>query len=285
MSSSIEGRRGTAIDIDPTSLASERPIFVLASGHRTGSTLLQRLLNSCEQVMIWGEQLGYLNTFVQGYGLLRRWESQFAAHRRRFVSEGFDDFLPNMMPTDVEIQNAARLHLYGLFALPAARLERPMWGFKEVRYGVDVAVFLQSCFAGARFIHLTRDIVECFLSLKRWEDSSDDWTRSWTDRSLRHWEEINAGFLERGGELEDLLTVRYEDMVARPEAFVEDLSRFLGVSPGTFDTTVFDRVRTYNPADAGPRPDRGELAPEERDLLRSQRIAEVAAAYGYDSTF
>jgi len=34
-------------------LQKEKPIFVMGSSQRTGSTLLQRLLNSCPQVMIW----------------------------------------------------------------------------------------------------------------------------------------------------------------------------------------------------------------------------------------
>jgi hypothetical protein len=224
----------------------ERPIFLLASGHRCGSTLLQRLLNSSPDILIWGEQKGYLNQYIPIYRNLQQWERQVAGHRKTFLTEGYNNFIANMLPEDYELREAVILHLYALFGIPATRLGRSAWGFKEVRYGVDVALSLQECFPKARFIHLIRDISACFLSMKRWEQSErDEWKREWTLRSLDNWEQINQSFLERGTQLQQLLTVRFEDMTADPRQFIEQLADFLEVPASVFDQGVFkDKIRT-----------------------------------------
>lgn len=268
---------------------SDRPIFVLACCHRTGSTLLQRLLNSCPGVLVWGEQGGYLNGFLGEFRALLDWESRFAGHRRTFLAEGYDNFVPNVVPEEEDLRAAAGAHVRALFGDPAARLGRPLWGFKEVRYGADVALFLQRCFPEARFIHLTRDIVDCFLSLKSWEESPDPWNREWTKRSLEDWQRINASFLEGREWIRRLLTVRYEDLVADPPAFVDELSRFLELPRDAFDPGVAGRILTYD-GDGGTRTERlrsrrADLDEEERALLSTERIAEIARAYGYSITF
>ena len=38
--------------------ASQAPVFILSSAGRTGSTLLQRLLISTRDIMVWGEHDG-----------------------------------------------------------------------------------------------------------------------------------------------------------------------------------------------------------------------------------
>ena len=43
------------------------PIFIFTTGWRTGSTLLQRLITSSGETLIWGESGGALNDFQQAY--------------------------------------------------------------------------------------------------------------------------------------------------------------------------------------------------------------------------
>ena len=42
------------------------PIFLLGSG-RSGTTLLQKILNSADDVMIWGEHGGFLKPIARAY--------------------------------------------------------------------------------------------------------------------------------------------------------------------------------------------------------------------------
>ena len=44
------------------------PIFLLGT-HRSGTTLLQRIVNSSEDAMIWGEHGGFLGDIAEAYFL------------------------------------------------------------------------------------------------------------------------------------------------------------------------------------------------------------------------
>lgn len=267
---------------------SEEPIFLFSSGNRCGSTLLQRLLNSCADVLIWGEQGGYLNSFLREYHILLEWESRHSSNRRTFLIEGYDNFVPNMVPEAHELREAALAHIVALFGIPAAKLGKSRWGFKEVRYGAQVALFLQDCFPRAHFIHLTRHIVECFISMKRWEESPDPWNRKWTESSIADWERINASFINKADRIPNFLSVKYEDMIANPNGFIEMLSRFLEIAPDSFDQNIFDK-RIHGIGSAG-RVERPKLTPsdlnaKERALLSTASIVEIAEAIGYKIEF
>lgn len=267
-------------DHEPT-VPSNAPVFVLASAQRCGSTLLQRLLNSRSDTLVWGEHNGVLNSFVGLHADLIEWESRFAGNRRAFLRSERDLFLPNMVPEEHEIRTAAKAYLVNLFALPAAKLGRPLWGFKEVRYGARVALFLQSLFPDARFVHLTRNLRDCFVSMKRWEASDDAWDRKLTERAVWDWVRINASLMEVSGDVGRLMSVRFEDMVSHPGAFIERLAEFLDVSVSEFDATVFDR-RLHGQASRTSSDGPIGLDDEEIEFLSDPEIVAVATSYGYD---
>jgi hypothetical protein len=268
-------------------LQQERPIFLFSSGHRCGSTLLQRLLNSSPDMLIWGEQNGYLNHYIPIYHELQKWEQKTTHYRSIFLNDGYNNFIANLMPESYEIKESSLLHLYAIFGIPALRLGRNIWGFKEVRYGVDVALFLQDFFPKARFIHLVRDISACFVSMRRWELSkNNEWRPEWTLNSLRNWESISRGFLEQGPQLRNLLSVRFEDMTTEPKQFIEQLGDFLNVPAGTFDQNVFAKKLTSvakdEPGDSSSIT-KVTITEEDRMVINTPERLRLAKAYGYQS--
>jgi hypothetical protein len=264
----------------------ERPVFIFSSGQRAGSTLLQRLLNSCREVLIWGEHGGYLSGLLWNYRTLLDWEKRQSHYRKVFLNEGYDTFVPNLMPESEEIRDSLVLHLYGLFGLPAVKLGRSTWGFKEVRYGADIALHLQECFPDARFIHLTRNVVDCLISMKRWEEAEDiQWERSWTKKSISDWEAINRSFYQLGSQFSHLLSVKYEQVVADPAGFIRQLAGFLEMREGSFDARVFNN-RIHGPGKEGREKRKEKILPahldqEEREILSRPELQEMAQIYGY----
>jgi hypothetical protein len=111
---------------------------VLAAGGRTGSTLLQRLLISTGEIMIWGEHGGLLLDALQRfvYGM-REW-IDIAGGRQlaQFAQQGWNSWIPNINPAHEAFLEGARAALWQSLAVPAARLGFPRWGFKEIRYNV-----------------------------------------------------------------------------------------------------------------------------------------------------
>lgn len=257
----------------------ERPIFVFASGQRCGSTLLQRFLNSNRSFLIWGEHNGYLRNVTEGFRALLDWSITKEEQRETFFKQGYDNFVPNLTPASEDLERAAIAHIWNLFGAPARHLGKKIWGFKEVRYDAQIALHLQECFHGARFIHLTRNIADCFLSMKRWE-TAGQWERTWTQESLANWVAVNESFLEQGTYLNQLMTLRYEDMIGMdPKAFARKLADFLGEQPAAFDTTVFSRK--LDGVDRSRVAENVHLTAEERQLLTSDRIVQVLESYGY----
>jgi len=229
--------------------------------------------------MIWGEHGGYLNNFVQGFNELRNWANNKNDELLTYLRFGFDNFIPNLTPSSENLEHAAAEYIRGVFAMPSLALYRPFWGFKEVRYEANVALALQSWFPEARFIHLTRNVVDCFASLKRWE-LSGKWKREWTIQSLESWVRINRSFAEEGTKIARLLAVQYEDMVEESTKAIQlgRVASFLQLSTRSFDDTVFlrrlDGTDRYAP--------RVSLDATDVALLRSiPDCVRVAEQYGY----
>ena len=268
---------------------SDQPIFVLASGQRCGTTLIQRLLNSNPDILIWGEQHGYLNGFLREYRALLEWESEYSHHRKTFLQNGYDNFVPNMLPEDIDLRKAAIVHITALFGESASILGRSIWGFKEVRYDAQMALFLFRCFPKARFIFLTRNIIDCFISLKHWENSPGSWNRTWTEIFIEDWKRINASFLNVSNRIPQLMRVRYEDMVKNPKEFIEKLSSFLSISPDSLDANVFNRKLHVESSDGiidlRPTILPSDLNSEERSLLSTSIIVDISKEYGYTIEF
>ncbi|MEI6681640.1 MAG: sulfotransferase [Bacteroidota bacterium] len=273
------------LDIFPT----DKPIFILTSGQRCGSTLLQRLLNSNKDILIWGEQHGYLNGFLREYRDLLDYESEYSNHRKTFLQNGYDNFIPNMLPEDVDLKRAAITHIIALFGDPALKLGRTIWGFKEVRYDAQIALFLYRCFPNARFIHLTRNIIDCFISLKHWEESPGTWNRSWTEIFIEDWKRINSSFLNVTDRIPQLMRIRYEDMISNPKGTIDRLSSFLSITTESLDSKVFKRKLHVESSD-GIKDLRSEISPadlnaEERNLLSTNIIIDISKEYGYKIEF
>jgi hypothetical protein len=151
----------------PSALA---PVFVFAV-HRSGSTLLGRVLNAHPQLVIWGEHGGILNSLADMDLMITRtgpadaprapaWLARYAAEPEFRTAE----FEPWTTPGRLGgMRDAARMLIKNLFAQDAAADQR--WGFKEIRYNrPHVAAYLAALFPGAQFILLQRDLVEAAVS-------------------------------------------------------------------------------------------------------------------------
>ena len=261
------------------------PIFILASGQRCGSTLIQRLLNSHDDIMIWGEQHGALNHFFRLHKVLLEWESDYKAHRETFFEQGYDNFTPNMIPSDKEIIAAARDYVYSLFAKPTNSIGKNVWGFKEVRYDSEVAAFLLRLFPDSKIIWLTRNILDCILSLKHWENDKGPWTRQWTETFVADWKRVNESFLLRSNSISNYIMVKYEDLVSDKETEVERICDLIDIHPCELNLDVFSR-KIHNDGKNGMVARKiltsEDLTKEDRKLISNPSIANINALLGYN---
>jgi hypothetical protein len=180
-------------------------VFVMAYG-RSGSTLLQAILNSSPGVLIRGENRGlsyYLHQFHQSAVRDAEWAGDVA---RRKVNPffGIRDY-----PADVAVERIRELLLDTVLRPnPGTR----MLGFKEIRWYQedlpDYLDFMQEVFPGARFVLNTRRLDD--VAKSSWWALKDD--------AREQLEDIESRMLAAAEALGDaVFHVRYDEYVDQPD--------------------------------------------------------------------
>src|SRR6478752_6779725 len=105
---------------DARSNSGEEPVFVLAAGWRSGSTLLQRaLLSHC---FVWGEPFGHAGLIERLADPLRAvnngWPEPHFMYRGEPPDKLTDKFIANLYPSPRHLLNAYLAWFEALFAAP-----------------------------------------------------------------------------------------------------------------------------------------------------------------------
>jgi len=141
----------------------KRPIFIASMG-RSGSTLLQRVLNTHPEVTIWGEHGGFLSGMLSSYRVASQPDAaknliEGYEHREMVIgelsdTEIFKPWVSPFRPDDLERAVASTItELFTEGLTPNMR-----WGFKEIRYNDEDLVTLMEMFPDGHLIILVRDL-------------------------------------------------------------------------------------------------------------------------------
>jgi hypothetical protein len=157
------------------------PIFVLGSG-RSGSTLIQRILNSYSDITIWGEHGGFLKETAQAFFriLENRGNNEFIFSDSHVTgTDRWDQALERKNKLDQwqawlnffsrqDVYTFFRRHVEAFFCHPAMGDDHT-WGFKEIRYGNEdrVVEFLSCLYPDACFVFLSRNGLNTLASQEK----------------------------------------------------------------------------------------------------------------------
>lgn len=145
----------------------ENPIFILSFSWRTGSTLLQRVINSTGEALLWGEPHVMSNMF-NGFRRLRELSVETEWSRTEVANNGWESsWAPTMQPELDYIDTASKSMLYELYGKPVKDQGVNRWGFKEVRAdAANNARFLKRIYPNCKIVFHYRDPFEMYESVR-----------------------------------------------------------------------------------------------------------------------
>ena len=209
------------------------PIFILGTGWRTGSTLLQRLVISSGQVLIWGEPysdtrpipalLSHIRAFRPNYPFPGCFKTISPDELTSLSNQWIAYFFPPVQ----SLYDAHRSFLLNLFEKPAFEQGFKHWGIKDVRLDMNHARYLKWLFPKAKFIFLTRNPLDAFQSYKgnKWHIQWPDLEVSTASEFAKFWTHLTESFLDGYSEVDGIL-LRYEDLINSKES-IDKIENYL----------------------------------------------------------
>jgi hypothetical protein len=228
--------RRTERGVDPRRAADcpfRGPVFVVGMP-RSGTKLMRALLNQHPDLSLTLAETQFIPYFVRRFGNpppfsrgrgLDRFVALFLetpflrrmrAGGRAFDREHQEAFLRAVDPTSWQSIFETLLRRFG------AKPDRPdaVWGDKSPSY-VHHLPLLRDVFPGARFVHLIRDPRDTCLSVRVSSGKS-------LYGSAERWRQAVLQGCRDGRAAADYLEVRYERLLADPNAAMRDVMSFLG---------------------------------------------------------
>lgn len=213
---------GMVTDLDPLIVTSPLP--------RSGTTLLQRLLCSAPNTLIYGERaaqelelfLGIHAYKVQEYAVRREANSEAL---KRVLQGQVNDWILELTPdTDGylrALQEAAFAGIAYCRAFAAAQ-GRPVWGFKYPAWNPAVLKMLRQLMPRTRLLFIVRDPLPSLRSAKA-QHMLD--TETELRQLCRSWQ-AGMSYIAELGDDPAVLILRYEDLVERPDETLPVLAAF-----------------------------------------------------------
>jgi hypothetical protein len=167
LTESIVALRTVASDEVNGEKQTEAPIFLLATGWRAGSTLLQRILVTDPKVLLWGEPFGdlaLLSKIAEMVGHI----SELYLLKERFIQDNLTSpamatsWIATLYPPGDDFRLALRSLFDQWLGEPSRQRGFARWGLKEVRLGAAEAILLHWLYPQAKFVVLSRHPYDCY---------------------------------------------------------------------------------------------------------------------------
>lgn len=235
----------------------DSPIFIFGQA-RSGSTLVQRLLNSLDRVIIYGEHIGMLNGIAATYSafvnspILDQFLVKNAAEAGDAAFKRLKDptdFAPHVNGlTLAHVQNSYRNFVRQMFhCIPSTQDYR--WGFKEICYQQEVFEMLRALFPAAFFVFVVRHPVDHIASKEGtgwwWNDSVEKRAIFWQQQAASHLRCYKA-------HRERSFFVRYEELISPATNVGKQLIEFLGYEYTPRQHEIIFEIGKVGAADGKP---------------------------------
>lgn len=262
------------------------PVIVTAPTARNGVTLLQRLLNSSRQIIVYGENKHFCElmpraVFCANHAHVTAHE-QIERTRQRFLSETTEFWSSNLWPDTLMYLKQAvetfRTFVY-FYQGCSEQYGFRRWGLKHPFANVEVFDQFYELLPTARYIYIYRNLFDVARSSKarKFAKTPQDFAAlatAWSD-SVR---------VLRRSRADNLLVIKYEELLSRPADWIARIEQFTGIQgikPKVMDKKFNTfRGETKNGHSPTEYIEPAALTEQERENL-SRRAADVLAAENY----
>ncbi|QBF81853.1 hypothetical protein EXU30_03430 [Shewanella maritima] len=205
-------------------------VFIFSACWRTGSTLIQRFLNTSDDLLIWGEPnylLPFHNAFTKSVAHFKAVEWQHTS----LEELGFQKaWIPVLNPKSQQLLEGYRAFFNTTYGGQLAQYGKRRWGFKEVRQNAyQHAEMMKTLFPDCKIIFHYRNPYEVYESLL-----STDFHQSFNDpyQPIRFWANNMKDFIDTA-KIERLgaIVIAHEDFVDEVKSMseMEKVASFAGV--------------------------------------------------------
>lgn len=278
--------------------SADSPVFVLAAGWRSGSTLLQRML--MPECFVWGEPFGHACLIEQLADPIRcitnDWPEPHFLLTQNDDRELTESFVANLYPSVKTLLDSHRAYLQSLFESSSfarrtnvqplqddrqedgvfSRSERRRWGFKEVRLSADYAHYLKTLYPNSKLLFLIRNPYDAYRSWAARRNAGWKWFYRWPYQPVtahlfgKLWTELAGSYVEQADQL-NAHVVRYENLKLGE---YEPIENYLGFK--------LNRDAAKVRPDDGPKPIKS-IPQAEMEALGDE-LHELAVSLGYSSS-
>lgn len=227
------------------------PIFIASPAQRCGTTLLQRLLSSAPNALIFGETVAndihlfaslYQNKELMLNGPHNAWRDQ---QLKATLGGDVNDWIPDLMPDREEYLANFKETLTRYCSFYQAYVEkhgRQFWGCKMPAWPVLQLSFLLQQLPAAKVLYIERPVEECVVSARTINMCLDEQST----QQFRHFYAHNQTQARHQLPAERTLYVDYQALCDEPAKIIAELETFTGAHP--IDKTVMGhKIANYAP--------------------------------------
>lgn len=226
-------------------MSQNQPILFIVGFPRSGTSMLVQLLNLHPKIDIQHESKyipGYFKRFCTLYKRKRFSDiyhdmNRFLKNKSRYTGEVSEDRILKLL-SNSSSHNVKETYIKLILETikVSSATSESIIGDKTPEY-IRHILFLKELFPNAKFLHLLRDGRDAFLSIKdlNWEPgnvyfAAHEWKKYWNC-----WEDAKSKISEN-----DMLTIRYEDLLSSPLEELEKACQFLNVE---YSIEFFEKFR------------------------------------------
>ncbi|MCB9232764.1 MAG: sulfotransferase [Bacteroidia bacterium] len=255
------------------------PIIITSPIVRSGTTLLQRLITSAPNGMIFGENAANEIQFFMNYFTTRQlffaqgkhhWDAMRQMVERGDVNEWIADLLP---PIDNYLDKLGEtcFNMAQFYKGYANQQGATVWGVKIAGWNLPALRLMRLMMPGSKILYIFRDPVDCIKSawatnMIQAEEDMLNLAKMYSESATQLLDHFQHG---------ELYFINYQELISNPEKVIAQLESITGAS-GIDPSVMEHRINTFKGDTQRDPSGQGTIPPAELSESDMQKIREIA---------